>query len=143
MNLSLARHIAGYRSLGKLEQPQLSAGEEVFVYGEFEGFQNIPLAHRLDARPASLPSYRRSFAASTALFDSHGELIDRKSLLLAGQATEIADRPEKPVYFWGRFQVPPESARGNYRLEVLAVDLESRATSTASVAFTVSGAGSQ
>ncbi|MBI4584073.1 MAG: hypothetical protein HY717_08625, partial [Planctomycetes bacterium] len=94
------------------------------------------------ARQSSPPSFRRSFSASTALFDGQGELLDRKPLLLAGQATEIADRPEKPVYFWGRFQVPPEAARGSYRLEILALDLESHAASTASIAFTVGGGGS-
>ncbi len=118
---AFAREIRGYRNFTRIEAAEFAPGEEILLYGEFDGFKNSPTA-----QGGGAAGYRRSFTAQLVLKSENGEEIDRRDLLRAGQAVEVVVDPEKPVHFWGRYPVPRDARPGEYRLDIEASDLESR-----------------
>jgi hypothetical protein len=130
--LSFARQIRGYRDLTRVEPPEFTAGQDLLLYGEIEGFKSAPAGVQRSAA-----SYRRSFAAQLVLRGADGAEIDRRELLRAGQATEVVDDPARPVHFWGRYPLPAKLSPGAYRVEVEAADLESERRARASIGLTV------
>ncbi len=129
---AFAREIRGYRNFTRIETAKFTAGEEILLYGEFEGFKNSPAA-----QAGSAAGHRRSFAAQIVLKGQDGEEIDRRDLLRAGQAVEVVVDPEKPVHFWGRYPVPRDARPGEYLLDIEASDLEGRQKAHARLPLTV------
>jgi hypothetical protein len=116
--LAFAREIRGYRSYTPRGDSEFRPGEDVLLYGEIEGFRNVPTFRN------GSPAHRRSFSAELVLRRADGQEVDRRELLRAGAAVEVVDDAAKPVHFWGRYPLPAGIAAGAYRLEVEANDLE-------------------
>lgn len=130
-DLSFARRYEGYGAYERQDPDALSPGMTTIIYGEFVGFDNVEV-ERGGAR-----GYRRSFSAFLSLFDADGVLVQRAPLLVAGSgnASEVVDDRRKPVNFWKYYRIPEDLGPGRYRVEVLAVDVESGATATARLEF--------
>ena len=126
------------RSNNKTSSPDsqkryLAPGQEIEVSGEFENFKNLEVS----AFGGLANKFRRSFSASLTLYNLRGELLHRSPLLLAGKATELTSDPQKAVRFWGRYRLPAKLAKGPYLLEILAVDLEAKTTTTSQKEFEI------
>ena len=118
-------------------------GEKTLIYGEFAGFHERREQGdgKSEGRDGSSPLHFSRLRGTFRLLDANGELLHSGTFLSAERGRMSSRKPRERINFWASYRLSGELSAGDYRLRVIAEDLEGHQQAAADLPLRILGPG--